>query len=266
MAKIADYVKDDIDDEIVEANAEAEARAKQEVIPDRFKGKSKAEIAASYVELQSLSSKQANDLGTMRKTVDQLLELQSQTPASPEPEVTAPPITVDDLYDDADGQIRRIAREESSDKIEALEKRLAASEANVGLKELTAKFPEWRSDAADPDFLAWVREKRSRIMLIQAADALDFEAAEELLESYYDSKADPVVEPDTTVEDTEQALRDATLETGSPPVTEMVDTYSRHELMELRIASKQGDRKAERYLAAHAESIATAYAEDRIVD
>ena len=85
MAKYADYVKDDIDDEIIDAGQEAATRAAEETIPDRFKGKSKAEIAASYVELQALHSKQGNDLGSMRKTVDQLLELQSQKSTSPEP-------------------------------------------------------------------------------------------------------------------------------------------------------------------------------------
>lgn len=266
MAKYLDYVKDDIDNEIVEANAEAVARATEETIPDRFKGKSKAEIAASYVELQALSSRQANDLGTMRKSVDQLLELKSQTPNSPEVEVTAPKLTVDDLYDDADGNIRRIAREESSDRIDALEKKLMESEANRGLDLITDKFPTWREDAQTPEFLNWVQEKRSRVMLIQAADALDFEAAEELLGSYYDSTA-PASE-DTSEADAIAAkqLADATLESGSPAPTELVDSYSRSELMEIRINANQGSLKSQRYLAAHGDAIAQAYAEGRIVD
>lgn len=265
MAKYADYVKTDLDDEIVDAQAAADARQAEETIPDRFKGKSKAEIAASFVELQALNSKQANDLGTMRKSVDQLLELQSQQAVSPEPEVTAPKVTVDDLYDDADGNIRRIAREESSNRIDALEQKLADRDAHDGLAVITSKFPNWRTDAQDPEFLDWVREKRSRVMLIQAADQLDFEAAEELLGSYYDSKA-PAKADETNDADTQQALRDATLESGSPAPTDLVDAYSRSELMETRISANQGNQKAQRYLAAHAESIAQAYAEGRIVD
>jgi hypothetical protein len=264
MAKFEDYVKDDIDNEIVEANAEAEERAKTEVIPDRFKGKSKAEIAASFVELQALQSKQANDLGNMRKTVDQLLDLQSQKSPSPEQEETAPPVTVDDLYEDADGNIRRLAREESSDRIDALEARIQQGETDKNVALITAKYPDWQEDAQKPEFLDWVREKRSRVMLIQAADALDFEAAEELLGSYYEqtNKA----EEENSNAETEQQLRDATLESGSPAPTELVDTYSRSELMELRINANQGDLKAQRYLAAHGDAIANAYADGRIID
>lgn len=265
MAKYTDYVKDDIDNEIVEANAEAEARAAAEVIPDRFKGKSKAEIAASFVELQALNSKQANDLGSMRKTVDQLLELQSPKTVSPEEEDTAKPLTVDDLYDDADGNIRRIAREESSGRIDALEAQLLKQTTDKAVAVITEKYPTWREDAAKPEFLEWVQEKRSRVMLIQAADALDFEAAEELLGSYYDQKT-PASEDTSNAENTQQQLRDATLESGSPAPTDLVEQYSRSELMEYRIAANQGNRKAERYLAAHADAITQAYSEGRIVD
>ena len=267
MAKFEDYVKDDLDNEIGDAEKQAAERKAEETIPDRFKGKSKAEIAASYVELQALNSQQANDLGSMRQSVDQLLDLQSQKTSSPEPVVTAPPVTVDDLYDDADGQIRRLAREESSDRIDALEKKLAAREANDGLKDITHKFPTWRTDVQDPGFLAWVQEKRSRVMLIQAADALDFEAAEELLGSYYDSIAPaPAADNDEDEAEVQRQLADATLESGSPAPTDLVDSYSRSELMEIRISANQGNLKAERYLAAHADSIANAYAEGRIVD
>lgn len=266
MAKYADYVKDDIDDEIIDAGQEAAVRAAEETIPDRFKGKSKAEIAASYVELQALHSKQGNDLGSMRKTVDQLLELQSHKSTSPEPEETAPPVTVDDLYEDADGIIRRIVREESSERIDALEKQLQKQITDTGVAAITKLYPTWEADAQTPEFLAWVKEKRSRVMLIQAADALDFEAAEELLGSYYDSK-DQAEETDTTETDTQdQNLRDATLESGGPAPTDLVEQYSRSELLEVRIAANQGSAKAQRYLVAHSESIANAYAEGRIID
>ena len=56
------------------------------------------------------------------------------------------------------------------------------------------------------------------------------------------------------------------LESGSPAITDLVDTYSRSELLEVRINANQGSQPAIRYLAAHANSIAQAYAEGRIVD
>jgi len=266
MANYTDYAKNDIDDEIIDAAGNQQSRDELgRFIPERFKGKSAQDIAQSYEELEKMNSRQAQDLGDMRRTVDQMLELQLQKPVSPAPVDTAPLVTVDDLYDDADGQIRRLAREESSSRIEALEKKLAERDAQAGVDAITSQFPTWKDDAAAPEFMDWVREKKSRVMLVQAADALDFEAAEELLGSYYDQKAKAPV-GSSAADNTQQQLRDATLESGSPAPTDLVDNYSRSALMEYRIKANQGSQAAARYLAAHADSIAQAYAEGRIVD
>jgi hypothetical protein len=56
------------------------------------------------------------------------------------------------------------------------------------------------------------------------------------------------------------------LETGSPDAADIEETYSRHDLMEARLAAKRGDLKAERWLKSHSASIADAYEEGRIVD
>lgn len=266
MAKYADYVEKSIDGEIEDAAGKQRARdEKGRFIPERFAGKSVEDVAESYVELEKLNSRQAADLGAMRQTVDQLLEMR-QTPASPAPEVTAPPVTVDDLYDDADGNIRRIAREESSDRIEKLEAALVKAERVSNVAALTTKYPDWRTDAQATEFLDWVKDSPYRIKIAQRADALDFDAAEEILGMYYDSHKQAQEEANTDEAATEQQLRDATLESGSPAPTELVDTFSRHDLMQKRISAKQGNLEAETWLVAHGESIRNAYAEGRIVD
>jgi hypothetical protein len=151
MANYTDYAKNDIDDEIIDAAGNQQSRDELgRFIPERFKGKSAQDIAQSYEELEKMNSRQAQDLGDMRRTVDQMLELQLQKPVSPAPVDTAPLVTVDDLYDDADGQIRRLAREESSSRIEALEKKLAERDAQVGVDAITSQFPTWKDDAAAP--------------------------------------------------------------------------------------------------------------------
>lgn len=271
MANYADYVeKDGLQEEIEDAAANQQQREDEGVqIPDRFRGKTKADIAASFVELEKAYSRQGNDLGALRRTVDQMLELQSQAQdASPEQGSTADPVTVDDLYEDADANIRRAAREEVSSEIKELKDELEDLRRDKALSGLNAKFPTWQQDAQSPEFLNWVQENDYRARLaVQADSNFDFDAAEILLGMYYDtnSQATEVVE-ETVDASTEQQFRDATLESTSPPPTELVDTYSRFELMEKRLAAKRGDLKAERWLAANSESIHKAYEEGRIVD
>lgn len=272
MANIADYIEKDesLESEIQEAADKQDQRDDEGFqIPDRFRKKTKADIAASYVELEKAYSQQGNDLGSLRTTVDKMLELQSQTSStSPEQDSTADLVTVDDLYEDADGNIRRVAREEASNEVEALKTEVEVLKRDKALSALNTKFPDWQSLAQSPEFMNWVRENdyRSRLA-VQADQNFDFDAAEVLLGMYYDTNAPTEQEVVETPEvDNSQQLRDAMLESTSPPPTELVDTFSRFDLMEKRIASKRGDRKAERWLAANAESIANAYAEGRIVD
>lgn len=271
MANIADYIEKDkdLESEIQDA-AEAQDQRDEDgfKIPDRFRKKTKADIAASYVELEKAYSQQGNDMGTLRQTVDQMLELQSQTQStSPEQDSTADPVTVDDIYEDADGNIRRVARDEVSNEIDELKTEVQGLKRDKALASLNTKFPDWQTLAQSPEFMNWVRDSDYRARLaVQADQNFDFDAAEVLLGMYYDSNApkqEQEIEPEV---DNSQQLRDAMLESTSPPPTELVDTFSRYELMEKRIASKRGDLKAERWLAANAESIANAYAEGRIVD
>ena len=126
MAKYEDYAaraEDELQNEIDQAGAEAAARQSGDNLPDRFKGKSAEEIAQSYLELEQMASRQANDLGRMRQTVDEYVRLQSTVVE--EDHSQAEPVTVDDLYDNPEETIRKVASRATNDRIEQLEQQLA---------------------------------------------------------------------------------------------------------------------------------------------
>lgn len=267
MATIADYMSESLTDEINDSATKQQARDAKtgQFVPERFAGKSAAEIAASYEELEKLNSRQANDLGAMRKTVDQLIQVQASA-ASPAPVQTAAPVSVDDIYENPDEVIRRVAREESSSELTTLRSEIDNLKMERKLATLDNKFPEWKIKAQSPEFLTWIQESPYRTRIAQDADSGDFDAAEEILGMYYDSTTKAAA-PEPKVPQVDQAaLRDAMLESSSPAQPEMVDTYSRSELLEVRLDAKNGNLKAQRFLASHAEAIANAYAEGRIVD
>lgn len=264
MAKYEDYVKDDLDQEITEAAENAEARQEGEVIPERFKGKTAEEIARSYVELEKLNSRQAQDLGALRRSVDELLALKSQ-PASEGAEAKSKkPVSVDDLYEDADSTIRNVVREESQTRIEQLERELQQTKVEKALAAFTDKYPTWQEDVKDPAMLNWIREKPYRERLALAADAGDFGAADELFGTYYDTQKK--VAAAEKKQEKRRKVEAASLESAGAGVPERVERYSRSALMEKRIAAKRGDAAAERWLAAHSASIQQAYAEGRVDD
>jgi hypothetical protein len=272
MAKYEDYVKrrdggtsQDLEKEIADAQAQTKAR-KQEASPDgfdlpeRFVGKGPEEIAQSYVELERKFSQQGNDLGQMRRTVDQLIALQSQ-PKEPERE----PITADDLYLDPEDAIRRTATDALSPQLTSLERELLEMKQRFVEQDLTSKFPDWRKTTSEAKFQSWVQEKPYRARLAVAAAQNDTEAAEELLSMYHDMTT---VAESSAEQKRRQALIDAGLARGGPSIQDdgEIEMFSRVELLEKRIAASRGDNVAERWLKANDARIRKAYQENRVVD
>lgn len=267
MAKFADYAQkqDELAQEIEQAQQDHQERVENpdNAIPERFRNKTAAEIAASYVELERKFSQQGNDLGQLRSTVDTWMKLQSErtdeTTAS-----KANPLSTDDLYDNPDEAVRRVVREETGTKIAELEAQLEAERWNAKLKELDGQYPGWRDVANTQEFVDWVAGSQYRLRLVQAADQQkDLAAASDLLEMYYDVKKQKA--PSDNFE-RNRDLRNASLESGGASQPEMVETFSRADLMSARIAAKHGDQKAIAWLNKNREAIAIAYEEGHITD
>jgi uncharacterized coiled-coil protein SlyX len=272
MAKFEDYVKkpDQIEHELLGVEKRQPARTYN--IPDsvktRFAGKTPEEIMESFAEAQALISRQGSELGELRKTTANLLELQSK----PKPQETPPPepekgITVDDLYENPERTIAKVVEKKSqktSERIEALEKELAQRQSNDVAVSLERKYPGWQAEASKPEFLDWVKASPVRLRLARAADSYDLDSANDLFELWYERKG--IVHQAQDQANREQQFRNASLETSGPVDVEQVPTFSRAEIQEQRIAAKHGNRKAERWLQTNGPAITLAYAEGRITD
>lgn len=267
MAKYEDYVKQNLDEEIDEAAAGSEERKEQFKIPDRFVGKSPEEIARAYVELESLHGRQANEYGQLRKTFDTLLELKNVPSEPAKPAVQKKPVTVDELYDNADDAVRRVVREESQSRIEELERKLQEAERAREIDASRASFernhPSWKTTVQDPTFIEWIKKSPYRVRMAQVADAGDFIAADELFSTYAEIQS---ATADRTKQAKKAAVREAALESSGGAAPTSVEKYSRSKLEEVRVRARQGDASAERYLTAHGDDILRAYAEGRIVN
>lgn len=264
MAKYEDYVKDELDNEIEDAAEQTAQREEASVIPERFKGKTAEEIAQSYIELEKLNSRQAQDLGVLRKSVDQLLTLESPKERTGAEATSRKPLSVDDIYEDPDKAIRKVVQEESAERIEALERELQQTRFQRGLQEFGKQFPNWQEDVKDPAMLNWIQAKPYRVRLAAAADRGDLGAAEELFGTYYDTHKKEVVEE--RKQEKKKKIRSAGLESAGAEVPDTVERYSRSGLLEKRIAAKRGNMEAQRWLDAHSASIQQAYSEGRVDD
>lgn len=266
MAKFADYVEKQQDQLEIDAGVKLDI---PESVVKRFDGKSREEIMKSFAELEQFSSRQGNDLGALRKTVDQLLELQSQQTEAPVQEEEDLPngITTDDLYDDPDRAVTGVVKRESKktlSKVEKLEEQLQTLSIEKEMNKLNSKFDGWQDEINTPEFVNWVTASGYRQRQFVAANQYDWDAANDLLEAWYERKNG--LRQSQQRQNREKEFQAATLESSSPPGADIVETYSRTELLEKRIAAKAGNREAQRWLAQHGPSITAAYSEGRITD
>jgi len=266
MAKFEEYAakQDQLTSEIDEAAKGTENRqSDNSPLPERFKGKTAEEIAHSYEELERLSSRQGNDLGVMRKTMDEFIKLQSGITSQPEP-VDAKPASIDDLYADADAVIRRVVKEETGTRIEQLENQLAKARLDTGMNEFDTKYPGWRKEAESQEFRDWVLQSNYRVRMAQAADQRgDIVAAEDLVVMWRDRK-DAKVTQDNVQRD--KALRNATLEQSGPESPYIGESYSRADVVRATVQAKRGDENAITWLKKHRAGIAQAYNDGTITD
>lgn len=272
MAKYDDYVtrrdggtSQNLETELADARANTTSRQQASFsMPERFENKSPEDIATSYVELEKKFSQQGNDLGQMRRTVDQLIALQSQPREVQEEDLE--PITTDDLYLDPQAAISRVTRETVSPQLNVFEKELNDMKMRFVEQDLTVRYPTWREDTQTEEFKEWVQAKPYRSRLAIAAGQRDNEAAEELLSMYEDSRTNS---REAVKQERKRDLSNASLERGSSArhtTKSGGDLFSRSELMLQKIAAKQGSDKAERWLRENSEAIQMAYSEGRVVD
>lgn len=264
MAKYEDYAKKEgeLEDEIDNAAEQAQTREGESgfTMPDRFQGKSAEDIAQSYTELESLNSRQAQDLGTMRQTVDELVNLQSQ---QEEPAPAAEPITVDDLYDDPNAAVERAVEAATGGRIEALEQELAKAKLSTRVEGLESKFPGWKDTVRSDEFTKWAQASPYRLRMAQAADGWDMDAADELLGMYSEVTGR---ESQSDQDQRNADLQNATLESSSAEVLAGEPGFSRSELLQHRVAAKHGNQESIAYMDKNAEAIAIAYENGAITD
>jgi hypothetical protein len=269
VAKYEDYVKDNLDAEIDEAANESSQRQDGERIPERFKGKSAEEIARAYQELETLSGRQANELGTLRKAVETLSETRGKS-EEPAKRAEKKPVTVDEIYDNADASLRRVVNEETQatqSRLEELERKLQEAERRAqvtsALVEFEKRHPNYREVLAKPEFGEWVKASPFRVRAAQMADAGDLDAADELFSTYAALNKEETEERPKTRR--REAVREAGLESSGGASPAPTETFSRGKLQEMRIAARNGSPQAERWLSANGDAVRRAYEEGRIV-
>lgn len=234
----------DLDNEIAEIEAEKSGPSYE--VPEKFKGKSKEEIAQAFENLEKELGRKNNEVGDLRRYADQLLELKEKQLSEPEPEEEI------DFFDDP----KKAVEQTVNPRIQKLERELESQKLEKARNAFESKHPDYMDVAKSNEFQDWVRNSQYRINQFQAANQYDYSAADALLSEWKDRKAALEKVTEQKREKRDNDLKAASSESSSSHGTSR-KIYRRSDLMRMKIEDP------ETYNARMPE-IMKAYAEGRV--
>ena len=230
-------------------------------LPEKYQGKTVAEIARMHQEAERRIGEQGAEVGSLRQAFDEMVRANLSAPKQQQttPEVEEVSITEADFFADPVNSANRLM--ENHPMFRQMQEQSAQLARQTGLAQLQAQHPDMKETLTSDGFKSWVNKSSFRRSLFDRADAeYDFAACSELLTLY--KEAQGVAKTVATVEKAAQksAVKKASTGTSrsSAEGTRARKVYKRSDIIEL------AQRDPRRY-EAMADEILQAYAEGRVV-
>lgn len=248
-------LEENVSEQEEEAEEPTQTPEPEDDIPEKYKGKTAAEIAKMHMEAEKALGRQGGEVGELRKIVDDFVKAQLETKTAPE-QHSEPEEEVDWYLDPEKAVEKAIA---NHPKLKEAEQMSAEMRRSKALDELGKKHADYAQVLQDPKFAEWVQGSRVRQQLLAQADQnYDVEAADELL-SIWKGQA-TATKAAVSQEKTERKKQLKSASTGSVSGSGEAPSrkiYRRADIIKLM----QTD--PDRYMQM-ADEIAAAYAEKRV--
>jgi len=150
----------------------------EEELPQKYQGKSTAELIRMHQEAEKLSGRQGNEVGELRKLVDDYVINQSVTKASEED------LSISDVdwIENPNGSIDKKINSHPAIK-KAEEASLKFNQMEV-MNRVSVAHPDFQEIIADDSFREWVDKSQARVKKLKQADQFDFDAADDLFTTW----------------------------------------------------------------------------------
>ena len=249
--EVNEVTLEDTLDNTVEPVEEIEAVSEEPELPSKFQGKSAADIADAYENLEKELGRKGQEIGELRKLTDTYLQQQLSQPTtdttSTEPEM--------DFYDNPEDSVRKII--ENHPKFKEFTAQTQQQQANMTAQQLEKTHPDFQKIISDGGFQEWISGSKIRQRLYQGADQYNFDAADELITNW---KERQMISKTQEVNAEQESNRKEALKTGngvsraSGESTAGKKIYRRADLIRLKQTDpRRYDSLADEILAAYAE-------------
>ena len=189
MARILEERTDVTEDQKTQETPEEETTLEQEQqetteepeVPQKYQGKSTAEIIRMHQEAEKLLGKQSSEVGELRKVVDDYIQTQLSEQA-PQQQQEAEQEDID-FFSDPDKAVARAI--DNHPKIKEAEQISSQYRQSTAMAELQRRHPDMQSILQDNKFAEWIKGSKIRQQLfVQADQQYDYEAADELFNTW----------------------------------------------------------------------------------
>jgi hypothetical protein len=154
----------------------AEPEEQEDEVPEAYQGKTQAELAKMLQDAQQEIGRQGNEIGSLRKSFEQMASQQSATAS---PEVSE---EVDYFTDPHKAVNQQINSHPALKQAQEMAQKLAYAQ---GLATLQQRHPDLKEVVGSEEFQNWVKESPARISRYQRADQEgDVDEADDLVSTF----------------------------------------------------------------------------------
>ena len=237
----------------LEQEGEVNSPVEQEDLPEKYKGKTAAQIAKMHQDAEKLISRQGGEVGELRHIVDDFIKSQTKKQVQ----------TKEDELEEGDFFVDPKKTVDSAiDRHPAIkEARQFAMEAKREgtLAKLGAKFPDFQDTVEDPAFIDWIKSSKVRTELfLRAENTFDYDSADELLSNWKDKQGVTSKVLSDSAVDRQNQIKSATVGSAGGSATTSKKKYRRSDIIELM------QKNPEKYQSM-AKEIELAYQEKRVI-
>ena len=157
----------------------------EEVLPDKYQGKSATDIARMHQELEKRLGQQSSEVGELRQAFDEMVKNSMTAQQAPTPEVTE----VDDVDFFADPKAAMNQAIANNPVMRQMQEATVQLQKEKSLAAIQAKHADMKDVIGSESFQTWVKGSQFRQNLFAQADQqYDFAAADELLTLFKDTQ------------------------------------------------------------------------------
>jgi len=241
-------------EEVVEQTQDSVEQDDDSDIPEQYRGKSLKEVVQMHQEVEKVMSRHSNEVGELRKIVDEYITAQTPSPA---PQQNVEPESDIDYFTDPQGAVNRAI--ENHPKIREAQEYSQQYKQQTALATLSNKHPDMQKILGDPKFAEWIGASKIRTQLFVEADQqYNADAADELFTLWKERKT--VAQQTVNVEKQVRKQQLKAANTGKARGSAETDVRKRYRRADIIKLMKTDP---ERYQALSGE-ILQAYAEGRV--